>query len=258
VDSGAFNAFQRRFDLASVTQDLAKVTFDSSPRPLLNLGLEVIYKHNDYTGDTLTLGRTKDDRTELYASVGYGDPNSFRVLLFGDVEYVKFNSLHRTGTIPASGNPSAPPDPAPPAVSTSYTYAGVDRDKSFLIGLGADWVPVERWKVNSSATWAKTQGTVDFTAAGGANPAAPGLVPIPNYDNTTTITLNIKGTYSYSKNWDFTGGYAYQHFDFSSIATDGYKYIVGAGSAASMASGLYAFPNSNSNTVYGMVKYKFQ
>ncbi len=255
VDTGNFNAFQRRFDLASVNQDLAKVAFDSTPRPLLNLGLELIYKHNDFTGDILTLGRTKDQRGELYASVGYGDPSSLRVLLFGNVEYVTYDSLHRVGAV-GGGNPSSPPAGGPP--STSYTWAGKNRDKSYLIGFGTDWVPVERWKVNSSATWAKTQGTVDFTSQSGAVIAAPGLLPIPNRDNTTTITLNIKGTYSYTKNWDFTGGYAYQHYSYSDISSDGYKYIVGTTSAGSMASGLYAFPAFNSNTVYALVKYKFQ
>jgi hypothetical protein len=256
VDTGNFNTYQRRFDLASVTQDLGKVTFDATPRPLLNVGLEVIYKHNDYSQDQLQLGRTKDQRGELYASIGYGDPNSFRVMLFGDAEYTKFDSLHRVGAVPANGNPNSPPAGGPP--NTSYTYGGIDRDKSFLIGLGADWVPREKWKVNSSATWAKTQGNVDFTSQSGAIIAAPGLLPVTNYDNTTTITLNVKGTYSYTKNWDFTGGYAYQHYSYSDISFDGYKYVLGSTSSGSMASGLYAFPSSNSNTVYGMVKYKFQ
>jgi hypothetical protein len=258
VDTGNFNAFQRRFDLASVDQDLVKVTFDLSPQPLLNLGAEVIFKKNEFTNEIQTLGRTQDERGELYVNMGYGDLNVWRVSLFADAEYVTYDSVHRVGSTPASGNPAAGPAPAAPAVSTSYTYGNRARDKSYMVGLSGDWVPKERWKLNAAAIWMKTQGTVDFTAQGGAIIGAPGLVPISNFDNTTTITLNMKGTYQYNRNIELTGGYAYQHYTYSDIATDNYGYVVGATNTGSMASGLYAFPMHNSNTVYGFVKYKFQ
>ncbi len=258
VDTGNFNAYQRRYDLASVSQDLAKVVFDVTPQPMLNLGLEVIYKHNDYSDDIQTLGRTKDERGELYFNVGYGDLNIWRVSLFADAEYVTFDSTHRTGAVPASGNPAAPPAPAAPAVSTSYTYSNKARDKSFMVGLSGDWVPKEKWKLNGAAIWMRTQGTVDFAAQGGAIIAAPGLLPIPSSDTTTTITLNFKGTYAYTRNLDLTGGYAYQHYSYSDISSNNYGWLTGAGTSTSFASGLYAFPQSNSNTVYGFVKYKFQ
>ena len=257
VDTGNFNTFQRRFDLASVSQDLAKVAFDWNPQPLLNTGLELIYKKNDFSDDRQTNGRTKDDRGEVYVNVGYGDLNAWRVSLFADAEYVTYDSTHRTGGSPASGDPSAAPVNAG-GVSTSYTYTNRARDKSFMVGLSGDWVPKEKWKLNAATIWMRTQGTVDFAAQGGAIIAAPGLLPIPSYDTTTTVTLNFKGTYAYNKNIDLTGGYAYQHYSYSDISSNNYGWITGAGTSTSFASGLYAFPQSNSNTVYGFVKYKFQ
>ncbi len=258
VDTGNFNTFQRRFDLASVSQNLAKVTFDFNPQPLLNTGLEVIYKKNDFKDDIQTLGRTQDERGELYLNVGYGDLNVWRVSLFADAEYVTYDSVHRVGAVPASGNPAAPPAPAAPAVSTSYTYGNRVHDKSYMVGLSGDWVPKEKWKVNASAIWMKTQGTVDLTAQGNAVIGAPGLVPVSNLDNTTTITLNMKGTYAYNRNIDLTAGYAYQHFSYSDVSLDNYKWVVPSGTSTAFASGLYAFPMYNANTVYGFVKYKFQ
>jgi Putative outer membrane beta-barrel porin, MtrB/PioB len=258
VDTGNFNTFQRRFDLASVTQNLGKVVFDINPQPLLALGLEAIYKHNDFIQDTQTLGRTKDERGELYANVGYGNLNVWRVSLFADGEYVTYDSVHRVGAVPANGNPAAAPAPAAPAVSTSYTYGNRVHDKSYMVGLSGDWVPKEKWKLYAAAIWMKTSGTVDLTAQGGAIIGAPGLVPVSNLDNTTTVTLNMKGTYAYSKSVELTGGYAYQHYTYSNIGTDNYKWTVPSGTSTAFASGMYAFPQSNSNTVYGFIKYKFQ
>ena len=69
--------FVRRFDVANVDQNLVKLVLDFTPAPLLDLGLEAIYKENEYK-DT-PLGRTEDTRQEVYASVGYGDPKNWRV-----------------------------------------------------------------------------------------------------------------------------------------------------------------------------------
>jgi hypothetical protein len=109
VDTGNFDQFQRRFDLQSVNQNLAKLAFDYTPRPLLDFGLELLYKNNDYTGDRPWLQRTKDKREEIYGSVGFGDPKSFRMLMFVDAELIQYDSLHRAGAVPASGDPTAPP-----------------------------------------------------------------------------------------------------------------------------------------------------
>ena len=188
---GAVTAFNptenyvRRFDLANVNQDLIKVVLDVQPAPFLDLGLEAIYKKNDYK-DT-ALGRVNDDRQEYYASLSYGDPKSFRVMLFGDIEFLEYNSTHRVGgTTLANSDPNAAPNNTAPGApfSTIYTWNAKNKDKSWQVGLGADWLPTERFTIKSSLIYAETNGTVDFAALGGADIAPPGLLPIKNFDNT--------------------------------------------------------------------------
>ena len=81
------DGFVRRVDFSNVNQQLAKLVLDASPMPLVDFGFEGIYKKNDYK-DT-QLGRQRDERQEYYASVSYGNPKVFRVMLFGDLELVQ-------------------------------------------------------------------------------------------------------------------------------------------------------------------------
>lgn len=251
-------AFVRRFDYANVHQNLLKASFDISPRPFLDFGVEAIYKNNDYK-DT-PLGRTEDQRTELYASVGLGDPNKFRVLLFGDIEYAWYDSRHRVGAV---GGPDDPPAPAAPAISTSYTWTAKNRDKSWQVGLGADWKPMERLVVNGSLLWAKTEGTVDFSTQPGTIIAGPGLLPIGNFDNTRRWALNLKGTYAVTQAFNVTAGYAYERYRYSDIGYDGLSYVSfasvapGGTTANSYVTGEGAFQNYTANILYLIGTYKF-
>lgn len=243
------DAFVRRFDYANVNQHLIKARFNTNPWPLVELGLDVIYKKNDYT-DTI-LGRTNDDRQEYYLSAGYGDPNRFRVYGFVDYEIVKLDSFHRVGT----GNPN----PATPPTATTYNWTARNKDKSWEVGLGADWKQSERLTWNTSVIYAETRGAADFTAQSPPGVVAGGLLPIPNFDNTSRIALNLKGTYSYDKNWQFTGGYAYERYRYSDIAYDGMSYIAPGATAAqnSYYTGRNAFYPYNANIVYLLATYKF-
>lgn len=251
--------YVRRFDFANVEQNMLKVGFDISPRPFLDFGIEAIYKNNDYK-DT-QLGRTEDQRQELYASVSLGDPKSFRVLLFGDVEYSWYDSRHRVGAV---GGPDSPPAPAAPAASTSYTWNAKNYDRSWQVGLGADWKPMERLNLHSSLLWARTEGTVDFSTQAGTVVVAPGLLNIGNFDNTRRIAFNLKGTYAVDRRIDLTLGYAFEHYRFSDIGYDNYGYvslgsavIPGGSTANSYATGEGAFQNYNANIVYLIGTYKF-
>ena len=267
---GAVTAFNptenyvRRFDLANVNQDLIKVVLDVQPAPFLDLGLEAIYKKNDYK-DT-ALGRVNDDRQEYYASLSYGDPKSFRVMLFGDIEFLEYNSTHRVGgTTLANSDPNAAPNNTAPGApfSTIYTWNAKNKDKSWQVGLGADWLPTERFTIKSSLIYAETNGTVDFAALGGADIAPPGLLPIKNFDNTKRTSLNLKGTYRHSKQWDFTGGYAFEKYRYSDIGYDGTQYIALATAgalttSAAYTTGQYAFQPYTANIFYLIATYKFQ
>ena len=262
--------FVRRFDLSNVKQNLLKVTFDVSPAPFLDFGFEGIYKNNDF--NETPLGRQKDNRQEYYASVSYGDPKTFRMMLFGDIELTQYDSLHRVGA--CNPDPQAPAQGPTPAclispgggVSSTYTWSAKNLDRSYQAGLGADWLPGEKWILKSSLIWAKTQGSADFAAQSGTVLSAP-FLPIQNFDNTTRVSLNLKGTYKYSRNWNFTGGYAFERYRFSDIGYDNFLYTVtpavsatctgGGARCASFLSGQSAYQNYNANVFYLIGTYKF-
>lgn len=246
--------YVRRFDLANVDQNLIKLVLDASPMPFLDLGLEAIYKKNDFK-DT-ALGRTEDERQEYYASVSYGDPKRFRVMLFGDIEFLQIDSRHRVGgTTLANSNPDAPPSGGPP--NTIYTWQAKNEDKAWQVGLGADWLPLERLKLNGSLIYAQTKGTTDFTAQPGTVLNPPFFYPIGNFDNTTRKSLNLKGTYKVDRNWSMTAGYAYERYKYSDIGYDGFRYVAGTGASASYMTGQYAFQPYSANIFYLIGTYKF-
>lgn len=274
IANNPIEQFVRRFDLANVNQNLFKVVLDASPMPFLDLGLEAIYKKNDYK-DT-ALGRTEDERQEYYLSLSYGDPKSFRFMVFADVEFTQYDSAHRVGFCgtspsdpPQSGSPPLVPcSPLPagippaPAIHSSYSWSAKNKDKAWQVGLGADWLPRDRLSLKSSLIWARTRGTTDFAAQAGTVLAAP-FLPITNFDNTTRVALNLKGTYKYSKQWEFTGGYAFEKYRYSDIGYDGFGYTA-ANSATTpdpaqtaYMTGQFAFQPYTASIFYVISTYKF-
>jgi MtrB/PioB family decaheme-associated outer membrane protein len=239
--------FVRRFDVANVDQNLVKLALDFNPAPLLDIGVEAIYKKNDYK-DTI-LGRTEDERNELYASIGYGDPKSWRVHLFGDIEFVKFDSAHRVGT----GNP----DPSSGSNATTYNWTARNEDNAWQVGLGADWAVLTRLTLKASLLYAETDGHTDFTVAPGG-PTTP-FAPIVASDDTTRVAFNLRGVYELDRHWELTAGYAYEKYRYSDIAYDGTRYVVGAlnSTSSSIVTGQFSFQNYEANIFYGIAKYKF-
>ncbi len=248
IAANPLEPFMRRFDLANVDQNQLKLSLDAVPAPMVDLGFEVIYKKNQYKD--IILGRTDDERQEYYASIGFGDPKKFRVLLFGDIEFIEYNSSHRVG-FPATP-PSTPPTP------TAYNWTAKNKDKSWQIGLGADWVPRERLTIKSSLIYAETKGTTDFSIQPGGSTTA-GTRPIENFDNTTRVSLNIKGIYNYDKNWELTGGYAYEKYKYSDIGYDNTQYVIPSGNPARFTyfTGQFSFQPYTANIVYLLARYKF-
>jgi MtrB/PioB family decaheme-associated outer membrane protein len=251
-DPAFLNRFISRFDVANVDQDLFKLVLDAQPAELWNLGFESIYKKNNYKNTVL--GRTKDDRTEFNLSVSYGDIRHFRIMTFAELEFVRYDATHRNIDDPASAtafDPFAAPD------NNNYNWTTTNKDRNWAIGLGADWLPMERLKLNGSLIWQSTHGTADFTIPTTVVPATPAF-PITNYDNTRKVSLNLKGVYKYSKQWDVTAGYAYERYRFSDIAYDGYQFTIPAGANFSYLTGAYAFPGYNVNLLYVRGVYKFE
>jgi MtrB/PioB family decaheme-associated outer membrane protein len=237
--------YVRRFDIASVDQNLIKFAVDVTPAPFLDIGLEAIVKHNDYK-DTI-LGRTKDERKQFYASLGYGDPRSLRFLVFGDVEYVRFDSFHRVGT----GNP----DPSTPPTATTYNWSADNDDKAWQVGLGLDWVPMARLKLKGSVIHAKTKGGTEFFVEPGG-PATP-RPSITNVDNTKRTSFDLRAIYAFDKRWDFTGGYAYEKYTYDDIGYSGTLYVTSATNTAGVVTGQFSFQPYKANILYATAKYKF-
>src|SRR5262249_44947247 len=189
---------------------------------------------------------------------------SFRVIVFGDFEYTKYDSLHRVGS--GDPNPSAPPSGGPP--NDTYTWSAANKDKNWQVGVAAEWMPADQWQVKASLIWDKTRGNADFSVQPGTVLAAP-LLPINNFDNTERTSFNLKATYNLNKNWAFTGGYAYERYRYSDIGFDcpdppissqpSCPYIVNTnppgGTPPPDLTGQSAFQNYKANNLYAFPTY---
>ena len=248
--------YVRRFDLANVNQHLIKARFDSNPAPLVDLGLDVIFKYNDYKDSTL--GRTKDWRQEYYVSAGYGSANSFRIYTFADLELVRYDSIHRADT----GNTATviTADPGSGDFPTIYNWKVQNKDRSWQLGIGTEWQQFERLKWLASAIYGKTHGSADFSVNSPPAVVTGGVLPINSFDNTTRLALNLKAVYRHTRELQFTAGYAYEHWDYSDIGYDGFRYTLRAGAATqtSYFTGQQAFQPYNANIVYVMATYRFR
>jgi len=245
LSANPMDLFVRRFDAANVDQNLLKLALDASPLAWLDFGFEAIFKQNNYK-DT-QLGRTDDKRQEFYASVGYGDPKSWRVLVFGDIEYVQFDSKHRVGT----GNP----DPAAGSNTTTYNWSARNEDNSWQIGLGADWAALARLTLKASLIYARTDGSTDFSVQPGG-PTTP-FLPLTNVDDTRRTSFTLRAVYAFDRHWEFTGGYAYEKYEYSDISYDNTRYVAGTGTSASYTTGQFAFQPYTANILYAIARYKF-
>ncbi|HET9576529.1 MAG TPA: MtrB/PioB family outer membrane beta-barrel protein [Usitatibacter sp.] len=256
-DPEFINRFVRRFDASNVDQDLLKIAVDASVMPLLDLGAEAYFKHNKYK-DTV-LGRTKDDRQEIYVSAAYGDVQAWRINAFADAEYIRYDSTHRTingGTCTAAAPNCFDPIGGTQS-SFSFNWDGKVKERNYAAGIAGDWMVGPRIKLNAAYTYQKTEGSVDFSFPGltGLTP----LVNIPNVDDVKIHTFSLKGVYKATPAIDLTGGYAYEKYEFKDSAWDNYANVVAGGTPnqRSYLTGAYAFPQYKANILYVMVTYRF-
>jgi hypothetical protein len=83
-------------------------------------------------------------------------------------------------------------------------------------------------------------------------------VPIGEWDDSKRTSFNIKGVYLISKAWTFTGGYAFEKYEYTDSQYTGYRNTVPSSSRQdSYLDGVYANPQYKTNIVYGMVTYRF-
>ncbi|NDP42622.1 MAG: MtrB/PioB family outer membrane beta-barrel protein [Aromatoleum sp.] len=258
--------FVRAFDLADINEQKIKLVADWSPMDSVGVAVEYNYKKNDYK-DT-PLGRKKDTRNEIFANLTYAAPSSWRLSLFGDYEEVKYDSDHRyvgAGTCPAVSATPAPPvtanncfDPSTAPNRLAYNWSASVKNNNWLLGLGLD-VPVgDKLMLTGSLLYEEADGSSDMSAQQNfGNP-----LPLSNYPNVKTTSLNLKGVYTIDRNWSVTGGYAYQKYEYSDDAFNGYRNTipypgVTNNPAQSYLNGWNAYQPYNANIFYLLGTYKF-
>jgi hypothetical protein len=249
--------FNRSFDVANLNQHVLKAYFDWSPLPLLDFGFEAYYKRNTYKD--LTLGRLKDRRKEFYGSVSFGDPSTFRITVFGDVEFINYDSYHRTvNATPCPGSAPNCFDPRTAPTTTGFNWSGKLHDKNWTVELNADWRLNSKLTFKGSGIVQTTEGGVDFQAQTFASGAPAALLfPINAYDNTRHRSINPRMVYLFNGPVEVTVGYGYEKYTYSDDQYTGYQYTVGSGTSASYLSGVYAFPNYKMHIGYASVRYIF-
>ncbi|MCE9639804.1 MAG: MtrB/PioB family outer membrane beta-barrel protein [Betaproteobacteria bacterium] len=249
VNSAFIELFVKRFDAANVDQHQVKFAADWSPQPMLDLGVETIYKHNNFR--ETQIGRTKDRRAEVFLNGSYGDPKVFRVNVFFDTEFINYDSSHRaiTGAVGPVG--SGDPNSGFAAAAT-YNWTAKAYERNWALGTGADWPYSDRMMLKGSLIYSISDGNTDFASQTGAS-----LLPLPSLDNTRKFTLNLRSVYQFNKEIELTGGFAYEKYRFDDAAYDGYRNTLGAGLTRSYLSGAFAFQNYTASMLYLLGKYKF-
>jgi MtrB/PioB family decaheme-associated outer membrane protein len=253
TDAAYWNRYVTAYDLADVKSDQFKLTLDWSVAPGLDVGLEGIVKQNDYEKNTL--GRKSDDRSEIYVSASYGNIGGPRLTAFADLEKVEYKSTHRivgTGTTAGAYEPSTPPN------ASNYNWDGKVEEENWAVGFALDWPIAANFRMNASAIYYKTDGMVDLQLQEGVPTSVVRPVPITYFDDTKKTSINVKGTYDFSKRLSLTAGYAYEKYEYSDEQYNGYRYTIPASSNQnSYLSGVYAFPQYKANIFYGFVSWRF-
>jgi MtrB/PioB family decaheme-associated outer membrane protein len=254
--------FTSRFDSDDLDRNELKLFADWTPLPLLDFALEATWRDNRYKD--ITLGRSSDKRNQFYFSGGWGDPAKLRITGFGDFEYIWYDSDHRNvgaGSCPStSGGVTAVNcfDPSTPPNTIAYNWSSRNKDRNWVVGLGADWPALPQLLVKASLLYYQTDGSADIGSQNNfGNP-----LPIHAYDDSKRSSVNLKGIWSYDKNWDFTLGYAYERWRYNDAGYDGYQYTipfpgVTNNTAQSYLNGFNAFTNYTANIVYLLATYHF-
>ncbi len=265
TDPAYLQRYLMRYDVTALHQTQVKLGLDVAAARNLDLGAEVVLKKNHYA-DTV-LGRTYDERHELYLTLAYGDIRTLRLTAFAGWERVRYDSTHRNisaGTCPIiapSLTPSPCFDPTQPATTTVYNWSATDRDRTRTAGLGFDWPARDRLMVRGSFIWTRAEGAVAVnpqTLASGA-PAA-NLVGITHWGNSERYALSLKGDYRLDAHWSLTGGLSYEEMRFNDAQWDNATYLVpaaGSGTTTSYLTGAGANPAYTASWVYLMARYSF-
>ena len=142
--------------------------------------------------------------------------------------------------------------PAPASLmspETTPTKLDLQRDKQLTIA----------WQDGTIATYAIGYLRAHCPCAKCKEERKTSPPPEPGKKRTS---LNVKGIYAFTKNWSFTGGYAYERTRYSDVSYDGYQYTlpypgVTNNTGQSYLNGYRAFTNADANIFYVLATYKF-
>lgn len=245
-----WNRFLRAYDATDADQKSWKGSVDFTPAEYLDVTLEGTWKETKYK--ETVIGRLQDRRHEIYGSVSYGNPESARWTVFGDIEKVKYDSRHMV--VPFGSTAIGTYDPFAAPSSSKYNWEGFVKDDNWALGVSLDLPATEKLMVKASVVYYKSDGSVDFASNRvGAPPA-----PMANYDDTKRTSFNLKGIYKLSKAITLTAGYAYEKYDFKDVQVDGFQYVIPGNSGAdSYFTGYLANPQYKANIVYGLLTWNF-
>jgi len=280
--------YSSAFDLQSSTTNLWKLYLDWNPMMNVGLSFEGTWAKVDF--DDVTYGRTKSDRQGYFLSGFWNASDTVKLNAFGSWEETKYPSNHRyIGTV-SSGSGTAPNNSPPgfctttnpncydpfatPSPNNSYNWNSQTQDKTWMIGVGADWQAMDALKLTGSYLYVSNEGNATFGVQAGGIVAPPGTLPlnIGNFDNSKQQYVNLKGIWNFNRNWSFTGGYSYMKYSHNDIATDGYQYALpivtnsGAGgivpnnpksTSLSYLNGYDAYTDGHSNIFYLTLTYRF-
>jgi hypothetical protein len=253
TDSAYWNRYVTAFDLANVKQDQVKLTFDWTPAPNWDVGLEGIVKRNDFEQNTL--GRLKDDRSEIYVNASYGAIGGPRVTFFGDIEKVEYKSMHR---VVGDGAQGGAYEPATAPNGSNYNWNGKAEEENWAVGVALDWPVAKNFSLKASVIHYKTDGMVDLQLQEGVPTSVTRPVPITYFDDTKKTSFTVKGVYDFTKALSLTAGYAYERYEYSDEQYNGYRNTIPSSSRQdSYLSNLYAVPQYKANIFFALVSYRF-
>ena len=247
------------YDVSDFNRNVVKLTLDWTPAPLWFVGLGAKWRKTDYKENYY--GRVNDKSQQYDGTVSWGD-DRFRITGIGNWGKVEFEQDYRN-TATVAGVPGNPL-PDGPTNSTNFNWGTNNTQDGWMAAVAVDWAPADKWTLNATYAYGKTLGGVDFTSANTQGAGGYNGGPLVNYDtdNTKLQRFLIKGTYNYTKNWAFNGGYAYEKYDYSDGQMAGYAsyypYFQNLGSSnISWYSGAFADPSYKTNLFWLTVTYKF-
>lgn len=261
TDQAYMNRYIGRYDANGKDEDSLRIVLNASPRDLLDLGAEYIYKTNKYKPayGGVILGRTKDVRDQWYLTAAYGPPDGVRLSAYADIEYVKYDSYHRNpGMSRAAG--SFDPNTAP-ATASGWNWSQSQRDRNWAIGAGVEWPIKSSLKLVGSLGYERTDGTMEFASQTNTLGVPFSLdQKIPYWDTYNRQFVNFKLMYKQNTKLDWTFGIAHQKLDYQDNMFMSYRNVVSSAASGEPNAYLTGYANDlnySANTIYVVGKYSF-